>query len=100
MKRCHATDDKIRDKKLEYGINRQEAKISALSSGKTDKYLPIKFKLQHKPSLHILVQENHLKRKKKMIEDIAEKKKYFTKFKHKSTININICIISKSFFNY
>ena len=65
MKRCHATDDKIRDKKLEYGINRQEAKISALSSGKTDKYLPIKFKLQHKPSLHIFVQENHLKRKKK-----------------------------------
>ena len=45
MKRCHATDDKIRDKKLEYDINRQEAKISALSSGKTDKYLPIKFKL-------------------------------------------------------
>ena len=44
MKRNHATDDKIRDKKLEYDINRQEAKISALSSGKTDKYLPIKFK--------------------------------------------------------
>ena len=45
MKRNHATDDKIRDKKLEYDINSQEAKISALSSGKTDKYLPIKFKL-------------------------------------------------------
>ena len=74
MKRNHATDDKIRDKKLEYDINRQEAKISALSSGKTDKYLPIKFKLQHKPSLHILVLENLLKRKNKMIEDIAEKK--------------------------
>ena len=31
-------DDKIRDEKLQYGINREEAKISILSSGKTDKY--------------------------------------------------------------
>ena len=30
--------DKIRDEKLRYNINRQEAKISALSSGKIDKY--------------------------------------------------------------
>ena len=30
--------DKIRDEKLQYNINRQEAKISALSSGKIDKY--------------------------------------------------------------
>ena len=27
-------DDKIRDKKLQYDINRETAKISALSSGK------------------------------------------------------------------
>ena len=39
MKRNHATDDKIRNKKLEYDINREEAKISALSSGKTDENL-------------------------------------------------------------
>ena len=32
------TDDKIRDKKLRYDINRQVAKIVALSSGKIDKY--------------------------------------------------------------
>ena len=32
------TDDQIRDKKLQYDINREAAKISALSSGKTDKY--------------------------------------------------------------
>ena len=32
------TDDKIRDEKLEYDINREPIKISALSSGKTDKY--------------------------------------------------------------
>ena len=31
-------DDKIRDEKLQYDINREAAKISALSSGETDKY--------------------------------------------------------------
>ena len=30
-------DDQIRDKKLEYDINREAAKLSALSSGKIDK---------------------------------------------------------------
>ena len=32
------TDDKIRDEKLQYDINREAAKISALSSGKIDKH--------------------------------------------------------------
>ena len=31
-------DGKIRDEKLQYDINREAAKISALSSGKIDKY--------------------------------------------------------------
>ena len=31
-------DDKIRNKKLQHDINREAAKISALSSGKIDKY--------------------------------------------------------------
>ena len=31
-------EDQIRDEKLQYDINRKAAKISALSSGKTDKY--------------------------------------------------------------
>ena len=31
-------DDQIRDEKLQYDINRKAAKISALSSGKIDKY--------------------------------------------------------------
>ena len=31
-------DDKIRDERLQYNINREAAKISALSSGKIDKY--------------------------------------------------------------
>ena len=30
-------DDKIRDEKLQYGINREAAKTSALPSGKIDK---------------------------------------------------------------
>ena len=32
------TDYKIRDEKLQYNINKEAAKISALSSGKIDKY--------------------------------------------------------------
>ena len=32
------TDDKIRDEKLQYDINREAAKISALSSWKIDKH--------------------------------------------------------------
>ena len=32
------TDDKIRDVKLQYDINREVAKISPLSSDKIDKY--------------------------------------------------------------
>ena len=31
-------DDQIKDEKLQYNINREAAKISALSSGKIDKY--------------------------------------------------------------
>ena len=32
------TDNQIRDKKLQYDINRKASKISALSSGKINKY--------------------------------------------------------------
>ena len=31
-------DDKIKDEKLQYNINREAAKVSALSSGKIEKY--------------------------------------------------------------
>ena len=31
-------DDQIKDEKLQYGINREAVKISALSSGKINKY--------------------------------------------------------------
>ena len=33
-----ASDDKIRDEKVQYNINREAAKISGLLSGKIDKY--------------------------------------------------------------
>ena len=33
-----AIDDQIEDEKLQYDINREVAKISALSSGKMNKY--------------------------------------------------------------
>ena len=33
------TDDKIRDEKLQYDINREAAKILALLSSKLDKYI-------------------------------------------------------------
>ena len=33
-----AIEDQIRDEKLQYDINREAAKISALSPGKIDKY--------------------------------------------------------------
>ena len=32
------TDDKIKDEKLQYDINREASKISVLSSGKIDKH--------------------------------------------------------------
>ena len=32
------TDDKIKDEKLQHDINREEAKLSALSSAKINKY--------------------------------------------------------------
>ena len=32
-------DDQIKDEKLQYDINREVAKISALSSGKIEKYI-------------------------------------------------------------
>ena len=34
-------DDKIRYEKLQYGINREAAKMSALSNGKNDKHVYI-----------------------------------------------------------
>ena len=69
-------DDKVKDEKLQYDIHREEAEISALSSGKIDKYeyltdeeilVLIKAGKQKKLSLHILHQEKLLKNKEKQL---------------------------------
>ena len=56
-------DDKIKDEKLQYDINGEAAKISALSSGKIDKYeyLTGEKILPSDQSLHIFHSAKHLK---------------------------------------
>ena len=43
-------DDKIKDEKPQYNINREAAKISSLSSGKIEKY-----KYLHGKQYHLLI---------------------------------------------
>ena len=66
-------DDQIMDEKLQYDINREAAKISALSSGKINKYeyltgeeiLPSNQKQIIKQAKFILLWEKVLKNKRK-----------------------------------
>ena len=76
-------EEQIRDKKLQYDINRETAKISALSSGKIDKYehltgeeiLPSNQQQKlSKLNLLILLWEKLLKNKQKQLK-IKEKNK-------------------------
>ena len=76
-------EEQIRDKKLQYDINRETAKISALSSGKIDKYehligeeiLPSNQQQKlNKLNLLILLWEKLLKNKQKQLK-IKEKNK-------------------------
>ena len=64
--------DKIGDEKLQYDINREAAKISALSSSKTDKYEYLTCE-EILPS-NILLQKKLLKNKRKRLK-IKEKNK-------------------------
>ena len=78
-------DEKIRNEKLQYDIKKEVAKISTLSSGKTEinmnilqvqeYYLLIKDKYQKKLSLHNLLYDKLLKKtsKPKTIEKQEEK---------------------------
>ena len=77
-------DDKIKDENPQYDINREAAKISALSSGKlinmntlqVEKYYHlIKVEQQDKLSLYILIQEKLLKNKQKQLRN-KEKNKF------------------------
>ena len=76
-------EDKIKDEKLQYDINREAAKISALTSGKIDKYeyltgeeiLPSnQQQILNKISLLILLLEKLFKNKPKLLK-IREKNK-------------------------
>ena len=68
-------DDQIKDEKLQYGVNREAAKISALSSGKIDKYeclageeiLPSNKKqvIEQATFTYFFFLEKHLKNKQK-----------------------------------
>ena len=76
-------EDQIKDEKLHYDINREAAKISALSSGKIDKYEyltseeychRINDKLLNKLNLLILLWEKLLKNKQKQLNIKEENK--------------------------
>ena len=65
-------EDKIRDEKLQYDINREAAKISALSSDKTNKYKYLTGKeilpsdperVIEQANINILLPVKHLKKK-------------------------------------
>ena len=69
-------NDQIRDEKLQYDINRKAAEISALSSGKIDKYeyltgkeiLPSNQQLIIEQAKFILLWEKLLKNKQKQLK--------------------------------
>ena len=75
------TDDQIRDEKLQYDINKEAAKISALSSGKRHKYeyltgediLPSNQQQIIEQTNFTLLWEKHLKKQTKTIEGQWEK---------------------------
>ena len=54
-------DNKIRDKKLQYDFNREAAKISALSSGKIEKYEYLTGEEILPPSQERLIEQAKLK---------------------------------------
>ena len=77
-----AIDDRIRDEKLQYDINREAAKISALPSGKIDKYeyftseeiLPSdQSRIIEQPKFTYYSFDNAFEKQIKRIEDQGEK---------------------------
>ena len=65
-------EDQIKDEKLQYDINREAAKISALSSGKIDKYEYLKFaysRLEKALEKQIKTIEDQGKKQVKAIQD-------------------------------
>ena len=63
-----SNDDQIKDKKLQYNINREAAKISAFSSGKIDKYEDLTYKeILPSNQKQIVEQAKLLKNKQKQL---------------------------------
>ena len=65
-------EDKIKDEKLQFDINREGAKMSALSSGKTDKHKHLTCK-EILPSDKRQRDKKAFENRRKKIEDSAEK---------------------------
>ena len=75
-------EDQIRDEKLQYDINREAAKISALSSGKIDKYEYVTGEeILSSNQQHII---DHAKFTYSPLEKAFEKQKKQLKIKEKS----------------
>ena len=73
-------DNQIRDEKLQYEINRATAKISALSSGKVDKYKYLTGEEILPPQQQRIIQEDRFsplgksfEKQTKMIQEKGEK---------------------------
>ena len=63
-----SNDDQIKDKKLQYNINREAAKISAFSSGKIDKYEDLTYEeILSSNQKQIVEQAKLLKNKQKQL---------------------------------
>ena len=70
-----SNDDQIKDKKLQYNINREAAKISAFSSGKIDKYEDLTYEeILPSNQKQIVEQAKLLKNKQKQLS-IKDKNK-------------------------
>ena len=76
-------DDKIRDEKLPYDINKEAAKIPVLSSGKTDKYEHLtgqeivpsnQRQIIEQAKFHILPLGKRLKNKQKQLKSKGKSK--------------------------
>ena len=110
-----AIEDKIRDEKLQYDINRQAAKVSALSSGKVDKYeycadeeiLPSdqkRVKEQAKftyypPVKHLKNKQKQLRFKEKKALEKHEKQQFKSRSEKESLIHVKQTEIFEEFFN-
>ena len=70
-----SNDDQIKDKKLQYNINREAAKISAFSSGKIDKYEDLTYEEILPSNQKQIVEQAKLLKKKQKQLTIKDKNK-------------------------